>query len=80
MCAIELVEHRGTRACSGWGRDLARLEQDLRGGVLCFVDNPIILPSPFAIAKSDRVTWSRRSPQPSVHSLRAAPRRKKRSA
>jgi adenosylmethionine-8-amino-7-oxononanoate aminotransferase len=51
MCAVELVEDRGTRAPLRLGaRGVDRLEQDLRDrGVLCFADNPLILAPPLVV-------------------------------
>jgi len=55
MCAVELVEDRGTRAPLRLGtRGLARLERTLRGrGVLCFADNPLIVAPPLVITDGD---------------------------
>ncbi len=55
MCAVELVEDRATRVPLRLGsRGLARLDQDLRGrGILCFVDNPLMLAPPLVITESE---------------------------
>ena len=55
MCAVELVEDRATRVPLRLGaRALDRLEHALRcRGVLCFVDNPLILAPPLVITESE---------------------------
>ncbi len=55
MCAVELVEDRGTRAPLRLGaRGLARLDRDLRArGVLGFADNPVILAPPLVVTDGE---------------------------
>jgi putrescine---pyruvate transaminase len=55
MCAVELVEDRASRAPLRLGaRLLDRLDAALRrSGVLCFVDNPIILAPPLVITDDE---------------------------
>jgi len=55
MCAVELVEDRATRAPLRLAAArLSRLDADLRArGVLCFVDNPMIVAPPLVVSDED---------------------------
>jgi adenosylmethionine-8-amino-7-oxononanoate aminotransferase len=55
MCAVELVEDRATRVPFHLtARELSRLDEDLRGrGVLCFVDNPLLLAPPLVTTEQE---------------------------
>jgi len=55
MAAVELVDDRGTRAPARLTTQSLRcLDEDLRAlGVLCFVDNPVIVAPPLVISDED---------------------------